>query len=225
MGPARGAIALLAAASVTCRAPTRPPQAGRCTACGVDVTRLEIGHVAVRCRTWVAHPILRDALEAIESTNRESVKAAPPWTVQLAEPERLPDGRSVPVIELIGPFYQRVHVSGLEHIGYVVDSGLNAFKAERPQLFADHHSQGSGPTVARPPLPGLHARRVPRTQPRHDVPPRRSPHQVNARASPERSALVVCSTSGAEPTGQAAPDPAARPRPATTGLAGQWRSG
>ena len=48
-------------------------QAERCAARGIDVTRLEISHVAVRCPTWATYVALREDLAVVATANLENV--------------------------------------------------------------------------------------------------------------------------------------------------------
>ena len=126
------AAGLLDAVPAFCRR-----QADRCAERGIDTSGWPVSHVAVRARTWRDYLTWREALEPLCTGNLENVwngrpisklALARPVAVALADPGG--SGRteqSVPLLELIPPFHQRVYRMGLEHVGYVVGDDLDAF--------------------------------------------------------------------------------------------------
>ncbi|MFC8277068.1 VOC family protein [Streptomyces sp. NPDC057271] len=108
-------------------------QAQRCLERGIRVWKFPISHVALRTRTWRDYIVWRDALEPLCSGNLENVWNGRPISKLMLVDQPVvtaPHDSSVqrvPLIELIPPFHQRVYRMGLEHVGYVVGDGVDAF--------------------------------------------------------------------------------------------------
>jgi predicted metalloenzyme YecM len=117
-------------------------QAQRCASLGIDVTNLPIGHVAHRSRTWRDYVTTRDALERVASGNRENVWNGRPISKLLLEtPLPVGERHVVELLELIPPFHQRVYAMGLEHVGFVVGDGFDAFVEQHEQVLTGQQFQ------------------------------------------------------------------------------------
>jgi predicted metalloenzyme YecM len=103
-------------------------QVARCAEIGIDASAYPISHLAVRVPTWREYVAARDAMEAYATANLENVwNGRPISKILLAEPIQVAEGISVPLIELIPPFHQRVYAMGLEHYGFVVGPDFPVF--------------------------------------------------------------------------------------------------
>jgi hypothetical protein len=84
--------------------------------------------VAVRTRTWRDYLELRRDIERCCTGNLDNVwNGRPISKLLLREPIPVANGQSVPLIELIPPFHQRVYRMGLEHTGFVVGDEVDQF--------------------------------------------------------------------------------------------------
>jgi predicted metalloenzyme YecM len=118
-------------------------QARRCADLGIDVAELPIGHVAHRSRTWRDYVATRAELERVASANIENVwNGRPISKLLLAESLPVSERHEVDLIELIPPFHQRVYRMGLEHIGFVVGVGFDAFVATHRRVLTGQQFQG-----------------------------------------------------------------------------------
>lgn len=103
-------------------------QVARCADLGIDASVYPISHLAVRVPTWREYVAARDEMESYATANLENVwNGRPISKILLAEPIEVADGISIPLIELIPPFHQRVYAMGLEHLGFVVGPDHAAF--------------------------------------------------------------------------------------------------
>ncbi|WP_158283010.1 VOC family protein [Nocardioides silvaticus] len=119
-------------------------QAERCAGLGIDVSGFALSHVAVRCRTWRDYLRVRDALEQVAVANLENVwNGRPISKILLADPVPVSAGRTVPMIELIPPFHQRVYRMGLEHVGYVVGEQIDGFEKAHLGVLTGKQFQGT----------------------------------------------------------------------------------
>jgi predicted metalloenzyme YecM len=106
-------------------------QRDRLTARGIDISPYELGHLAFRVPEWDEYLHVRTLLERHATANVEGVWNGRPMSmIVLAEPLRVLDGQSIPLIELIPPVHQRVYKMGMEHVGVVVGEEVDAFSRE-----------------------------------------------------------------------------------------------
>ena len=118
---------------------------------GIDISRYELSHLAVRVPEWDQYVHLRTRLERHAIANHENVWNGRPISILvLKEPLEVLDGKVVPDIELIPPVHQRVYKMGLEHLGVVVGDTFDAFvEAHKPVLTGQ---QFQGPTSTPDPV-------------------------------------------------------------------------
>ena len=95
---------------------------------GIDIAPYELGHLAFRVPEWDQYLHVRTVLERHVTANSEGVWNGRPMSMLLlAEPLRVLDGKTIPLIELIPPVHQRVYKMGMEHFGVVVGEEVDAF--------------------------------------------------------------------------------------------------
>ena len=88
---------------------------------GFDIAPYALSHLAVRVADWDLYVHQRTLLERHASANSENLwNGRPISLIVLAEPLDVLGGTPVSLIELIPPVHQRVHRTGLEHLGVVV---------------------------------------------------------------------------------------------------------
>jgi predicted metalloenzyme YecM len=115
---------------------------------GIDIAPYELGHLAFRVPEWDQYVHLRGLLERHATANVEGVWNGRPMSmILLAEPLRVLDGQTIPVIELIPPIHQRVYKMGMEHFGVVVGDEVDAFARTHRPVLTGQQFQG--------PVPGL----------------------------------------------------------------------
>ena len=123
-------------------------QRDRLAARGIDIAPYELGHLAVRVPEWEQYVHLRGLLERHSTANVEGVwNGRPISMLLLAEPLRVLDGQTIPLIELIPPVHQRVYKMGMEHVGVVVGEEVDAFARTHRPVLTGQQFQG--------PVPGL----------------------------------------------------------------------
>lgn len=110
---------------------------------GIDIGSYSLSHLAVRVAEWDDYVRMRTLLERHAVINSENVwNGRPISLIVLANPLEVPDGATVPLIELIPPVHQRVHKMGLEHLGVVVGDGFDAFVAAHTPVLTGQQFQG-----------------------------------------------------------------------------------
>jgi predicted metalloenzyme YecM len=115
---------------------------------GIDIAPYELGHLAFRVPEWDQYVHLRGLLERHATANVEGVWNGRPMSmILLAEPLRVLDGQTIPVIELIPPIHQRVYKMGMEHFGVVIGDEVDAFARTHRPVLTGQQFQG--------PVPGL----------------------------------------------------------------------
>jgi predicted metalloenzyme YecM len=115
---------------------------------GIDIAPYELGHLAFRVPEWDQYVHLRGILERHATANVEGVWNGRPMSmILLAEPLRVLDGQTIPVIELIPPLHQRVYKMGMEHFGVVIGDEVDAFARTHRPVLTGQQFQG--------PVPGL----------------------------------------------------------------------
>jgi predicted metalloenzyme YecM len=120
----------------------------RLAARGIDIAPYELGHLAFRVPEWEQYIHVRTLLERHSSANVEGVWNGRPMSMLLlAEPLRVLDGQSIPLIELIPPVHQRTYKMGMEHFGVVVGEEVDAFARRHRPVLTGQQFQG--------PVPGL----------------------------------------------------------------------
>lgn len=96
-------------------------QAERLFQLGIDISGLEVSHLAFRTETVAEYLIVRGQLESICSANVENTwNGRPISKLLLQEPLQLAENARTSLIELIPPVHQSVYKMGLEHVGIVV---------------------------------------------------------------------------------------------------------
>ena len=117
-------------------------QRDRLLARGIDITPYELGHLAVRVPEWDQYVHLRALLERHAVANPEGIwNGRPISLLLLAEPLRVLDGKTIPLIELIPPVHQRVYKMGMEHIGVVVGEEVDAFSRRHREALTGQQFQ------------------------------------------------------------------------------------
>jgi predicted metalloenzyme YecM len=98
---------------------------------GIDIAPYPLGHIAFRVPEWDQYVHIRTLLERHATANVEGVWNGRPMSM-IVPAERLEvlDGKVIPLIELIPPVHQRVYKMGMEHLGFVVGEGVDAFGRE-----------------------------------------------------------------------------------------------
>ena len=110
---------------------------------GIDISPFSLSHVAVRVAEWDQYVHVRNLLERHAIANRENFWNGRPISLIVpAEPLELPDGKVVPLIELIPPVHQRVYKMGLEHLGIVIGETFDAFVATHKPVLTGQQFQG-----------------------------------------------------------------------------------
>jgi predicted metalloenzyme YecM len=118
-------------------------QRDRLLARGIDVAPYTLSHVCYRVAEWDQYVWVRAQLERHASANRESFWNGRPMSLILPDlPLEVLDGKIVPMIELIPPVHQRVYKMGLEHLGFVVGDGFDAFIKEHKPVLTGQQFQG-----------------------------------------------------------------------------------
>ena len=122
-------------------------QRDRLAARGIDIAPCELSHLAFRVPEWDQYVHLRTLLERHAVANRENVwNGRPISLIVLAQPLKVLDGQSVPLIELIPPVHQRVYKMGLEHLGVVVGDTFDAFVGAHKPVLTGQQFQGPNST-------------------------------------------------------------------------------
>ncbi|KRE29548.1 hypothetical protein ASG80_19070 [Agromyces sp. Soil535] len=117
-------------------------QVARCADLGIDASGYPLSHLAIRVPTWRDYVVARDGIEGFATSNLENVwNGRPISKIVLAEPIEVADGISIPLIELIPPFHQRVYRMGLEHLGFVVGDGHRDFIDEHRDVLTGQQFQ------------------------------------------------------------------------------------
>jgi predicted metalloenzyme YecM len=110
---------------------------------GIDITRYQLSHLAVRVPEWDQYVRTRTLLEHHAVANRENVWNGRPISIMVLErPLEVLDGQVVPDIELIPPVHQRVYKMGLEHLGVVVGDPFDAFVETHKPVLTGQQFQG-----------------------------------------------------------------------------------
>lgn len=110
---------------------------------GVDVSGMEVSHLAFRTETIVEYLSVRQQLELICSANVENVwNGRPISKLLLRKPLRLSQGAEVSLIELIPPTHQNHYCMGLEHVGFVVGEAFEEFAELHAEVFSGQQDQG-----------------------------------------------------------------------------------
>lgn len=117
--------------------------AGRVARLGIDVASYPLSHVAYRCRSWPDYVARRDALEPVCRANVESIWHGRPISLLLLRSMLPLGGRPrVLLIELIAPPHDPRYVTGLEHLGFVVGPGMDAFHRRHRAVISGRQDQG-----------------------------------------------------------------------------------
>jgi predicted metalloenzyme YecM len=130
-------------------------QAQRLLARGIDISGLEVSHLAIRTETLAEYLDVRQHLELICSANVENTwNGRPISKLLLQEPLQLsrsastslielipPVHQSVSLIELIPPVHQSVYKMGLEHVGIVVGETFEDFGKKHSDSFTGQQDQ------------------------------------------------------------------------------------
>ena len=110
---------------------------------GVDVTELPLSHVAYRCGSLDAYHSTRDALETVCAANVENEWHGRPISkLLLSSVYPLAKGHDLSLIELIPPPHDPRYALGLEHLGFVVGPGLEAFRQRHGLAISGQQDQG-----------------------------------------------------------------------------------
>jgi predicted metalloenzyme YecM len=118
---------------------------------GIDIAPYELGHLAFRVPEWDQYLHLRTLLERHATANVEGVWNGRPMSMLLlAEPLRVLDGQTIPLIELIPPVHQRTYKMGMEHIGVVVGEEVDAFARTHRPVLTGQQFQGPTPGLNEP---------------------------------------------------------------------------
>ena len=118
---------------------------------GIDIASYELGHLAFRVPEWEQYLHLRTLLERHATANVEGVWNGRPMSMLLlAEPLRVLDGQTIPLIELIPPVHQRTYKMGMEHFGVVVGEEVDAFARQHRPVLTGQQFQGPTPGLNEP---------------------------------------------------------------------------
>ena len=118
---------------------------------GIDIAPYELGHLAFRVPEWEQYVHVRTLLERHSTANVEGVWNGRPMSMLLlAEPLRVLDGQSIPLIELIPPVHQRTYKMGMEHFGVVVGEEVDAFARRHRPVLTGQQFQGPTPGLNEP---------------------------------------------------------------------------
>ncbi|MHA6668405.1 VOC family protein [Homoserinimonas sp. A447] len=117
-------------------------QVEKCTHIGIDTSTFSISHLAVRTATWREYVEARREIETYATANLENVwNGRPISKIVLKDPLRVTADRSIPLIELIPPYHQRVYRMGLEHLGFTVGAGFAEFVEEHREALTGQQFQ------------------------------------------------------------------------------------
>lgn len=117
-------------------------QAQRLLARGIDISGLEVSHLAIRTETLAEYLDVRQHLELICSANVENTwNGRPISKLLLQEPLQLSRSASTSLIELIPPVHQSVYKMGLEHVGIVVGETFEDFGKKHSDSFTGQQDQ------------------------------------------------------------------------------------
>jgi predicted metalloenzyme YecM len=109
---------------------------------GIDISPYALGHLAFRMPEWDQYLHVRSLLERHAVANVEGVWNGRPMSmILLAEPLRVLDHQTIPLIELIPPVHQRVYKMGMEHIGVVVGEDVDAFARRHREVLTGQQFQ------------------------------------------------------------------------------------
>ena len=118
-------------------------QAQRLLQFGIDISGLEVSHLAFRTETIAEYLVTRQQLESICSANVENTwNGRPISKLLLQEPLQLAHDATTSLIELIPPVHQSVYKMGLEHIGIVVGQTFAEFGKQHAHIFTGQQDQG-----------------------------------------------------------------------------------
>ncbi len=110
---------------------------------GVDVSELPLSHVAYRCPSLDAYRSRRDALETVCAGNVENEWHGRPISkLLLSSVFPLGERHGLTLIELIPPPHDPRYALGLEHFGFVVGPGLEAFRQRHAHVISGQQDQG-----------------------------------------------------------------------------------
>jgi hypothetical protein len=117
-------------------------QAQRLLQLGIDISGLEVSHLAFRTETLAEYLVVRPQLESICSANVENIwNGRPISKLLLQEPLQLAQNATTSLIELIPPVHQSVYKMGLEHIGIVVGQTFSDFGKLHAHIFTGQQNQ------------------------------------------------------------------------------------
>lgn len=117
-------------------------QAQRLHALGLVVAGYAVSHVAFRTATLVEYLRVRQQLEAFCVANVENVwNGRPISKLLLQTPLLLAPDVTTTLIELIPPVHQSVYQMGLEHVGFVVGAGFDAFGVAHAAVLTGQQNQ------------------------------------------------------------------------------------
>ncbi len=118
-------------------------QAERLQKLGIDISGLEVSHLAFRTETLAEYLVVRQKLESICSANVENTwNGRPISKLLLQEPLHLSQGTTTSLIELIPPVHQSVYKMGLEHVGIVIGETLADFAKLHAHNLTGQQNQG-----------------------------------------------------------------------------------
>ena len=117
--------------------------ASRVERLGIDVASYPLSHAAYRCRSGPDYVARRDALEPVCHANVESVWHDRPISLLLLRSMLPLGGRpQVLLVELIAPPHDPRYAMGLEHLGFVVGLGIDAFHRRHRAVISGRQDQG-----------------------------------------------------------------------------------
>jgi predicted metalloenzyme YecM len=118
-------------------------QAERLRKLGIDISGLEVSHLAFRTETLAGYLVVRQELESICSANVENTwNGRPISKLLLQEPLHLSQGTTTSLIELIPPVHQSDYKMGLEHVGIVIGETLADFAKLHAHNLTGQQNQG-----------------------------------------------------------------------------------
>jgi predicted metalloenzyme YecM len=118
-------------------------QAQRLLQLGIDVSGLNVSHLAFRTETVAEYLVVRQQLETICLANVENAwNGRPISKLLLQEPLQLAHNATTSLIELIPPVHQSVYKMGLEHVGIVIGESFEEFGKLHSQSFTGQQDQG-----------------------------------------------------------------------------------
>jgi len=109
---------------------------------GIDISGLEVSHLAFRTETLAEYLVVRQQLESICSANVENTwNGRPISKLLLQEPLQLSRSATTSLIELIPPVHQSVYKMGWEHVGIVIGETFTDFGKLHSRKFSGQQDQ------------------------------------------------------------------------------------